>query len=112
MLEVFVGVLAALGVHVAYLYSKGMIGKERVIPISQFRREANWIPRALIVGGERKEVVKDVNVSRESLETVTDDSATVEVQYGVPTVAYIAAGYVIYVFILAVFQTGSLFSLP
>jgi hypothetical protein len=112
LLEVFVGVLVALGLHVGYLYLKGMVGKPRVIPISQFRKEANWIPRAVIIGGERKEVVKDVNVSRESIESVTDETAMVEVQYGVPTVAYIAAGYVAYIVFLAVFQSGSLFSLP
>jgi len=112
MLEVFIGVLVALGVHVTYLYLRGMVGKPRVIPIAQFRKEANWIPRALIVGGERKDVVKDVNISRESIDAVTDETATVEVQYGVPTVAYIAAGYVAYVVFLAIFQSGALFSLP
>ena len=112
MLEVFFGVLVALGVHVGYLYARGMVGKPRVIPIAQFRREANWIPRALIVGGQRTEVVKDVNVSRESVDAVTDETASVEVQYGVPTVAYIAAGYVAYVVFLAIFQSGALFSLP
>jgi len=112
LLEVFVGVLVVLGAHVGYLYLNGMVGKPRVIPIAQFRKEANWIPRALIVGGERTEVVKDVNVSRESVDAVTDEAATVEVQYGVPTVAYIAAGYLAYVVLLAVFQTGALLSLP
>ncbi len=112
LLEVFVGVLVALGAHVGYLYTKGMVGKPIVIPIAQFRKEANWIPRALIIGGLRTEVVKDVNLSRESVEAVADDTAAVEVQYGVPTVAYIAAGYLAYVALLAVFQTGALFSLP
>jgi hypothetical protein len=112
LLEVFVGVLVALGAHVGYLYAKGMVGKPRVIPIAQFRKEVNWIPRALIIGGERTEVVKDVNVSRESVDAVTDETAEVEVQYGVPTVAYIAAGYLAYVAFLAIFQTGALFSLP
>jgi hypothetical protein len=112
LLEVFVGVLVVLGAHVGYLYLNGMVGKPRVIPIAQFRKEANWIPRALIIGGERTEVVKDVNVSRESVDGVTDEAATVEVQYGVPTVAYIAAGYLAYLVLLAVFQTGALLSLP
>lgn len=112
LLEVFVGVIVALGVHVGYLYFKGLVGHPRTIPIAQFRKEPNWIPKALIVGGERKEVVKDVNISRESLDSVTDEGAMVEVQYGVPTVAYIAAGYVAYVVFLAIFQSGSLFSLP
>jgi len=80
--------------------------------IQQFKSEARWIPKAIIVGGERKDVDKDVNVSREDVEQVTDETATVEVQYGVPTVAYIAAGYVIYIVYLAVFHSSVLLTLP
>ncbi|MDA4122313.1 MAG: hypothetical protein OK456_03930 [Thaumarchaeota archaeon] len=112
LLEVFVVVLAALGIHVAYLYSKGLVGKTRVIPIAEFKAQAQWIPKALIIGGERTEVVKDVNVSREAVDEVKDESASVEVQYGVPTVAYIAAGYVGYIVILAILQPSALLSLP
>ena len=98
--------------HIGYLYATGMAGKNKVIGISQFRREARWIPKAVIIGDEKKEVDSNVNISREDVEKVTDESAMVEVQYGVPTVAYIAAGYVIYVVYLAIFQTGVLLSLP
>ena len=101
----------ALG-HIGYLYFTGLAGKDKVISIQQFRAEARWIPKAIIVGGERKDVEKDVNVSREDVEQVKDEAAMVEVQYGVPTVAYIAAGYMIYLVYLAIFQTNVLLTLP
>ncbi|MGA2663726.1 MAG: hypothetical protein ABSF83_02105 [Nitrososphaerales archaeon] len=101
----------ALG-HIGYLYAAGMTGKDKVVSIAQFRREARWIPKAVIVGGERRDVDSNVNVSREDVEKVADETAMVEVQYGVPTVAYIAAGYVIYLVYLAIFQSGVLLGLP
>lgn len=100
--------LSAIG----YLYITGMAGKDKVISIQQFRSEARWIPKAIIAGGERKDVDKNVNVSREDVERTTDDAAMVEVQYGVPNIEYIAIGYLIYIGFLAVFQTGALLSLP
>lgn len=100
--------LAAIG----YLYVTGMAGKDKVISIQQFRSEARWIPKAIITGGQRQEVDQNVNVSREEVEKITDETAMVEVQYGVPNIEYIAAGYVIFVGILAVFQTSVLLSLP
>jgi hypothetical protein len=101
----------ALG-HIGYLYFKGMTGKNKVVTIKQFRSEARWIPKAVVIGGERKDVESDVNVSREDVEKITDETAMVEVQYGVPTVAYIAAGYIIYVVYLAIFHTNVLLTLP
>jgi hypothetical protein len=100
--------LSAIG----YLYFTGMAGKDKVISIQQFRAEARWIPKAIIVGGERKDVDKNVNVSREDVEKTTDETAMVEVQYGVPNIEYIALGYLIYIGFLAVFQSGTLLSLP
>jgi len=111
-LPVLFAIAAVALSHIGYLFATGMTGKDKVISISQFRREARWIPKAVIVGGEKKAVDSNVNISREDVEKVTDESATVEVQYGVPTVAYIAAGYVIYLVYLAVFQSGVLLSLP
>jgi small-conductance mechanosensitive channel len=98
--------------HIGYLYVAGLTGKDKVISLQQFKSEARWIPKAIIIGGERRDVDKDVNVSREDVEKVTDETAMVDVQYGVPTVAYIAAGYIIYVVYLAIFQTSVLTSLP
>lgn len=111
-LPVLFAVAAVALSHIGYLFATGMTGKEKVISISQFRREARWIPKAVIVGTEKTAVDSNVNISREDVDKVTDDSATVEVQYGVPTVAYIAAGYMIYLVYLAIFQSGVLLSLP
>jgi hypothetical protein len=111
-LPVLFAVAAVALSHIGYLYATGMAGKNKVIGISQFRREARWIPKAVMIGEEKKEVDSNVNLSREDVEKVTDESAMVEVQYGVPTVAYIAAGYVIYVVYLAIFQTSVLLSFP
>lgn len=97
---------------IAYLYLTGLAGKDKVIPISQFRSEARWIPKAVIVGGVTRDVDKNVNVSREDVERETDDTAMVVVQYGVPNIEYMAIGFVIYVVFLAIFQPGVLFSLP
>jgi hypothetical protein len=40
-----------------------------------------------------------------------DEKMMVEVQYGVPLVAYIASGYMIYLVYLAIFQTAFLLAL-
>jgi len=111
-LPVLFAVAAVALSHIVYLFATGMTGKDKVISIAQFRREARWIPKAVIVGEEKKKVDANVNISREDVEKVTDESAMVEVQYGVPTVAYIAAGYVIYLVYLAIFQSGVLLGLP
>jgi hypothetical protein len=111
-LPVLFAIAAVALTHIGYLFATGMAGKDRVIPISQFKKEARWIPKAMISAGEKKEVDSNVNISREEVDKITDESVTVEVQYGVPTVAYIAAGYLIYLVYLAVFQGGTLLSLP
>lgn len=111
-LPVLFAIAAVALAHIGYLYVAGLTGKDKVISLQQFKSEARWIPRAIIIGGERRDVDKDVNVSREDVEKVTDETAMVDVQYGVPTVAYIAAGYIIYVVYLAIFQTSVLTSLP
>ena len=111
-LPVLFAIAAVALVHIGYLFVTGMTGKNKIIGISQFKREARWIPKAVIVGEEKKQVAANVNISREDVEKVADESATVEVQYGVPTVAYIAAGYIIYLVYLLVFQSGTLLSLP
>lgn len=109
-------VLVATGgvalVHIGYLYATGKAGKKQVIPFEQFQKEPKWIPKAVIVNGERKELTSDVNISREKAEEGAGGTEMVEVQYGVPQVAYIAGGYVAYVVYLAIFQPGLLLSLP
>ena len=111
-LPVLFAIAAVALSHIGYLYATGLAGKDKAITISQFRAEARWIPKAVLLGGEKREVDKNVNLSREDVEKVTDEKAMVEVQYGVPTVAYIAGGYLIYLVYLAVFQTGFLLHLP
>jgi hypothetical protein len=111
-LPVLFAIAAVALSHIGYLFATGMTGRNRVISISQFKREARWIPKAVMVGEEKKEVDSNVNISREDVEKVTDESAMVEVEYGVPTVAYIAAGYAVYLVYLAIFQSGVLVGLP
>ncbi len=106
----FAGGVLALS-HIAYLYLRGFVGKSRIIPIAQFRAEARWIPKAVVMGGVKTEVEKDVNISRESVEKIADDNTSVEVQYGVPTVSYIGAGYVAYLVYLAIFNPSLLLGL-
>ena len=98
-------VLLATGVvaigHILYLYAKGTARKSRLVTLEEFRTQAKWIPKALVVDGVRREISNDVNVSRELAEehakTGPEDATTmVEVQYGVPQVTYIAAGFVAY----------------
>jgi Flp pilus assembly protein protease CpaA len=114
-------VLLATGVvslaHIGYLYATGTTRKPKLITLQEFRTQAKWIPKALVINGERKEITNDVNVSRELAEehatSGPEDATTmVEVQYGVPQVTYIAAGFVVYVVYLAIFQPHLLTALP
>lgn len=114
-------VLVATGVvalgHIGYLYAKGTARGPHTVTLEEFRSQAKWIPKALVINGERKEVTSDVNISREMTEEHatggTDDKTTmVEVQYGVPQVTYIAAGYVAYVVYLIAFQPHLFFAFP
>ncbi len=112
-------VLIATGVvavgHIGYLYARGIAGKPKLVTLEEFRSQAKWIPKALVVDGVRKEVTSDVNVSRELTEEHAASSGAttmVEVAYGVPQVSYIAAGFVAYVVYLALFQHAVLLALP
>ncbi|MBI2649353.1 MAG: prepilin peptidase [Thaumarchaeota archaeon] len=106
----FAGGVVALS-HIGYLFLRGYVGKPRLIPIAQFRREARWIPKAIVKGGVKTEVEKDVNINRESVEKIADENTSVEVQYGVPTVSYIGAGYLAYLVYLAIFDPSVLLGL-
>jgi len=114
-------VLLATGVvaivHILYLYAKGTARKSHLITLDEFRTQAKWIPKALVVDGVRREITNDVNVSRELAEehakSGPEDAKTmIEVQYGVPQVTYIAAGFVAYLVYLAIFQPGLLTAHP
>lgn len=112
LLPAFTAVAIAVAACIGYLYISGQVGKPKVIPLAQFKKEQKWIPKAIIIGDKRRDVEKDVNVSRETVEEISEENATVEVQYGVPTVAYLAIGYMIYLVYLAIFQGGTLLGLP
>ncbi|TLX97022.1 MAG: prepilin peptidase [Thaumarchaeota archaeon] len=83
----------ALAAHIGYLYRKGQIGRSLEIPVSQFEKEWKWIPKAVISAGVRTEVGRDVNEAREEALAKAVEGSTVEVKYGVPTVAYLGLGY-------------------
>lgn len=111
----FTGVVAIA--HIGYLYARGTARKPRLISLEEFRSQAKWIPKALVVNGERREMTSDVNISREKTEehanAGAEDAATmVEVQYGVPQVTYLAAGFVAYLVFLAIFQPSLLTAFP
>ena len=89
-----------------------MFRKEIIIPIQQFKSEAKWIPKAVIIGGNRSEMPKDVNVSHDEVEKITDQSAMVEVQYGVANITVLAVAFAIYLAYIIVFQTGLFLKLP
>jgi hypothetical protein len=105
--------------HIGYLYARGTARKSRLVTLEEFRSQAKWIPKALVVNGVRREITSDVNVSRELTEEhasagAEEAAATtmVEVQYGVPQVTYIAAGFVGYLVFLAIFEPDLLTALP
>ncbi len=116
-----VPVLVATGAfalaHIGYLYLTGTAKGARLVTLDEFRSQAKWIPKALVINGERREVTSDVNISREKAEEhatgVTKGQPTmVEVQYGVPQVTYITAGFAAYVVYLLLFQPSLFFGFP
>jgi hypothetical protein len=108
--------VVAIG-HIVYLYATGTARRAHLITLQEFQTQAKWIPKALVVDGVRREITNDVNVSRELAEESAkagpkEATTMVEVQYGVPQVTYIAAGFVLYVAYLAIFQPGLLTAFP
>ncbi|MDG6910328.1 MAG: hypothetical protein JRN08_08160 [Nitrososphaerota archaeon] len=99
-------------VHIGYEFAVGNARGGRTIPMEQFLKEQRWIPKAMISEGSRTEVSSDVNVAREEVIAANRPSAMVEVRYGVPTVAYLGVGYVIYLVYMAVFNFAALAALP
>jgi hypothetical protein len=93
--------------HIAALYFMGYVGKSRLIPVEQFKAEARWIPKAIVIGGVSSDVDSNVNISREEVEAKAPPGSMIEVQYGVPTVAYIAIGYLIYLGYMILFNFNS-----
>jgi hypothetical protein len=107
-----VGTAIVAASAIGYQYAVGNARGDKTIPVEKFLREQRWIPKAIISKGVRTEVSSDVNVAREEVVAKSSQESMVEVTYGVPTVAYLAAGYVAYVIYLLVFATGTFAALP
>ena len=107
----FVAMAVVAMVHIGYEYAIGNARGTKTITMDRFLKEKNWIPEATIVDGVREVVNRDVNVARDQVEA-REPRGMVEVKYGVPTVAYIGAGYIIYIILLIAFNHASLLSLP
>lgn len=98
--------------HIGYEFAVGNARGTKTVPMEQFLKEQRWIPRAIVSEGTRTEVSDDVNVARDEVEAAEKPGASVEVKYGVPTVAYLGAGYVAYVVYLIVANHAIFASLP
>jgi len=99
-------------VHIGYEYLAGNAGRDITVPMEKFLREQRWIPKAVVSDGVRTEVSRDVNDAREEVQALNRPDASVEVSYGVPTVAYLGIGYVAYLAYLLIFSTQAFYSLP
>jgi len=98
--------------HIGYVYAWGGAKGTQTIPIEQFLKEQKWIPKAVISNGSRKELDRDVNVARDLVAKDRVEGSMVEVTYGVPTVAYLGLGYLVYLVYLLVFTPATFFALP
>lgn len=107
----FAAAVIALG-HIGYEFAVGNARGTKTIPIEKFLKEQRWIPKAVLADGRRTEMSKDVNVAREEAATNSMRGSSVEVTYGVPTVAYLGVGYVVFLVYLLFFNTPAFVSLP
>ncbi len=98
--------------HIGYEFGVGNARGAKTIPMQQFLREQRWIPKAIVEDGRRTEVKNDVNVAREEVQASGKTDAKVEVRYGVPTVAYLGAGYLVYLAYLLLFNYTTFANLP
>lgn len=105
------GAVVAL-THISYEFAIGNARGVLTIPMEKFMREPRWIPKAVVVEGIRKKVGRDVNRAREEVEAIGASGASVEVTYGVPTVAYLGAGYIAYLVLMLLTNQAVLFKLP
>jgi hypothetical protein len=87
------GALLGLLVHMALLRAWG---RKRVGTMSLERalREGHWLPRRILIEGEWRELPKNVNRLWEELRRY-DPRSEVEVEFGVPMVAYLGLGYLL-----------------
>jgi hypothetical protein len=106
------GTAVAALVHIGYEYLVGNARGNLMIPMEKFLREQRWIPKAIVADGVRTEVSRDVNNAREEVQASSKAGASVEVSYGVPTVAYLGIGYVAYLAYLVIFNLPLFLALP
>ncbi|HYB45697.1 MAG TPA: A24 family peptidase [Nitrososphaerales archaeon] len=99
-------------VHIGYEYAWGDARGTLTIPIERFLKEQKWIPKAVISNGSRREIDRDVNVARDLVAKDKAEGAMVEVTYGVPTVAYLGIGYLVFLVYLLVFNQAAFLALP
>ena len=111
LIALFATSIVAL-IHIGYEFAAGNARGAKTIPMAQFLREQRWIPKAIVSDGTRAEVSNDVNVAREEVEAAGKPDAMVEVRYGVPTVAYLGVGYVVYLAYLLALNYSAFASLP
>jgi hypothetical protein len=107
-----IGAAVVAVVHIGYEFLVGNARGVKTVPLEKFLREQRWIPKAIVADGERTEVSKDVNDARDEVQAKAKPGASVEVSYGVPTVAYLGVGYIAYLAFLLVFQQHVFFALP
>ncbi len=101
-----------IAAHIAYLYSIGYVGKTFQIPVEQFEREKKWIPKAIVSGGVRTPLGRNVNTAREEAVAKAGPGVMIEVTYGVPDVTYLGAGYLAFLTYLVIFNWGLFLTLP
>lgn len=106
-----IGAAVVAGAHIGYEFIIGNARGVKSIPLEKFLKEQRWIPRAIVADGVRTEVSNDVNDAREEVEAKAKPGASVEVRYGVPTVAYLGVGYIGYLALLLVFSPLTFFTL-
>lgn len=103
IIPLFASAVIAL-IHISYELTLGEARSTHIIPLSKFKEEQRWIPKAVISKEGRIEVSKNVNKAREEvILNAKGEDSMVEVSYGVPTVAYIGIGYLAYIMYLIIF---------
>jgi len=107
-----IGAAVVAAVHIGYEFLGGNARGVKTVPLEKFLKEQRWIPKAIVADGVRTEVSSDVNDAREEVEAKAKPGASVEVKYGVPTVAYLGIGYVGYLILLLVFNQHAFLTLP
>ena len=98
--------------HIGYEFSVGNARGTPTVPLEKFLQEQRWIPKAIVDGEARTEVTGDVNDARDEVQAKAKPGSSVVVSYGVPTVAYLGAGYVAYLVLMLILRQAPLVSFP